>query len=575
MFETGGFFIMKYILSCVILIFTGWVISYFFKKKRFKEIDKIEEWKLSIMNRPVLDELSKVKQLNMTGETEEMFEKWRNEWDEIVTVQLPDVEEMLFDAEEYIEKYRFSRSKAVQKEIGIKLNGIEKNIQSILDELNELVGSEEKNRTEVTELRTVYRTVKKQILAHRHYYGVAAEQLEVLLNDVEEQFSFYEEATVNGNYLLAREHVLKLKADLQDIEYKMKRIPDLLIECNSSIPDQLAEIKEGYNEMLEKGYVLDHIDFSKELEEMEKTIDIYKELLGKAEIQEVEKGLLEMKDNISVLYDSFEKEVDARHFIYSNREQTDEQLSSVLYDNDKLKAEITVTKSSYHVPEADIKLQKTLEKQLFVLQNQYENLQARLEQTEFAYSIQADQLKEIISLITAVKEEQDVLTQKIRDLRKDELEAREQLKVLQIKINKTLKWIKSYNLPGIPESFGKLVNDARESISQVNIKLEETPLDMASVKIFLEEAEIAVNAFAEMTKELIEQMLLAEKVIQYTNRYRSSYPFVQAALQEAETQFRKYEYHAALEEAAAALEQIEPGSLKAMRIQLNFEEEIE
>ena len=67
-------------------------------------------------------------------------------------------------------------------------------------------------------------------------------------------------------------------------------------------------------------------------------------------------------------------------------------------------------------------------------------------------------------------------------------------------------------------------------------------------------------------------MLLAEKVIQYSNRYRRKYPFVQTALQEAEEKFRRYEYQEALEEAAAALEQIEPGSLKQIRVQLNFVE---
>ena len=84
-----------------------------------------------------------------------------------------------------------------------------------------------------------------------------------------------------------------------------------------------------------------------------------------------------------------------------------------------MKIEISSIKSSYQVSEVDVKLQKTLEKQLVILQKQYEHLQLKLEQTEFAYSIQADQLKEIISLITAVKEEQDLLTQKIRDLRKN------------------------------------------------------------------------------------------------------------------------------------------------------------
>ena len=38
-------------------------------------MDRLEVWKIDLMNRPVLDEMSKVKQLNMTGQTEELFER--------------------------------------------------------------------------------------------------------------------------------------------------------------------------------------------------------------------------------------------------------------------------------------------------------------------------------------------------------------------------------------------------------------------------------------------------------------------------------------------------------------------
>ena len=55
----------------------------------------------------------------MTGETEEMFENWRIEWDAIITDHMPEVEELLFDAEELVDKYRFSRSKEVQRKITI------------------------------------------------------------------------------------------------------------------------------------------------------------------------------------------------------------------------------------------------------------------------------------------------------------------------------------------------------------------------------------------------------------------------------------------------------------------------
>ena len=90
-------------------------------------------------------------------------------------------------------------------------------------------------------------------------------------------------------------------------------------------------------------------------------------------------------------------------------------------------------------------------------------------------------------------------------------EARDQLKVLQLQVNKTLKWIKTNNMPGLPEQFKKFVDESMEAIKHVHTKLEEKPLDMASVKLFLEEATIAVNAFTTMTKELINKCCWQKK----------------------------------------------------------------
>jgi septation ring formation regulator len=62
--------------------------------------------------------------------------------------------------------------------------------------------------------------------------------------------------------------------------------------------------------------------------------------------------------------------------------------------------------------------------------------------------------------------------------------------------------------------------------------------------------------------ETVENVHLAERLIQYGNRYRSRYPSVSKGLQEAEESFRKYEYRQALEQAATAIEKVEPGALK-------------
>src|SRR5699024_3145076 len=131
-------------IAAIILVLILFVIGYIIRKKYYKEIDRLESKKIELMERPVAEEMAKVKKLNMTGQTEEMFERWRHTWDEILTVHLPNIDEMLFYAEEYTDKYKFKQAKQTHERIESMLINIDEEIEVTLQELAELLDSEEK-----------------------------------------------------------------------------------------------------------------------------------------------------------------------------------------------------------------------------------------------------------------------------------------------------------------------------------------------------------------------------------------------------------------------------------------------
>ncbi|MDE3839921.1 septation ring formation regulator EzrA [Bacillus methanolicus] len=562
---------MEYIIGALIIIFCLFLTGFFIRKKYYKEIDRLESWKIDIMDRPVLDEMSKIKQLNMTGQTEELFERWRHEWDEIVTTDLPDVEELLFDAEEYIDKYRFGKAKEIIALIEEKLSKTEEKIQCILTELNDLVGSEEKNRTEIEELKELYRESKKTLLAHRHNFGRAENELERKLDEIIGKFQEFDEKTKNGNYLEARETVLFIKERLEKIKQKMDDIPRLLLECQTSLPSQIKELKEGYREMASQGYVLDHIPLEKETERFEKQLEVYLSYIEKLEIEEVQKGIEELKEGIELLFDLLEKEVHAKHFISQNVQGAKEILDITLEENEKLKLESDHVQESYHLQEQELEVLTRSEKRLAHLEKRYELLLERLAQNDTAQTVLSEELQEMKAVLDQVRDEQREFEEKLLALRKDEMEAREQVKDLSKKVGEMIRLVSKSNIPGLSQEYQYLLEDAKESIQNVIDRLEEKPLNINSVRKYLEVAVLTVNKLMDSTIELVENAKLAEKVIQYGNRYRSRYPSVEKGLQEAETAFRNYDYRQAIEQAAASIEEIEPGALRKIEAMLSEE----
>jgi septation ring formation regulator len=563
-FETGGLNV-KYLIGFIILLLALFVLGYFIKKRYFKEMDRLEAWKIDLFNRPIMDEMSKVKQLNMTGQTEELFEGWRNQWDDIVTVKLPELEEMLFDAEEYIDRYRFNKAKGIQQEINNKLQATEDEINKIVEELHELVGSEEKNRTEIEQLKEVYRETKKTLLAHRHSFGKSEKHLETQLDDVTKKFHEFDEKTENGNYLEARELVLSIHDQLAKVKKNMDLIPQLLIECHSLIPAQLSDILEGYREMTEKGYYLSHLQLETEIDSLKEKLVEYLAFIEETKIENALEGIGEVKERIDILFDLLEKEVNAKHFILQNEKGMSGLLSSVLEEHDHLSNEVKHVQESYHLTDSDFEIQRHLEKQLASVIKHYEILMEKLNMNETALTVVCEELKEIKTHIEMIQEEQENFGLKLQALRKDEFEARETLKDLTKKVGETIRLVSKSNIPGLPEDYQYLYEDTNESIQNVRLQLQEKPLNVSALNQYLEIAVLTVDKLSNTTVELIENVLLAEKAIQYGNRYRSQNPSVAKGLNDAEQAFRHFEYQEALEQAAASLESIDPGALKKIK----------
>ncbi|RDU36187.1 septation ring formation regulator EzrA [Neobacillus piezotolerans] len=557
---------MEYIIGFIFLAIALFIAGYFIKRKHYKEIDKLEAWKLDIMDRPVLAEMSRVKQLNMTGQTEELFERWRSEWDEVVTVMLPQVEEMLFDGEEYIDKYRFGKAKEVQRGIQSKLEETEEFIKRILSELNELVGSEEKNRTEIEELREMYRESKKNLLAHRHSFGKAEKRLEQILDEAAARFKEFEERTAHGDYLQARETVILLRQQLEDVKLQMGRIPELLIECQSLVPSLIAELLGGYREMASQGYYLDHLEFDGEAKKLEQELAVYLSMVEEVQIEKVEQGIKGIRARVEALMDLLEQEVNARQFIKQNQEDSMDVLETVLETNNVMKSEVAHIQETYHLSEKDLAVQRKFEKKLSELTKRFEILIEKIKLNETAQTSLSADLEEIRKELDALHEDQKVFSTKLSDLRKEEMEARDTVRELIRKIGETSRLVARSNIPGLPETYTYLLEDGNESIRNVQMKLEEKPLDMDAVKQYLEIAELTIEKLAETTKEMVENVILAERVIQYGNRYRSKYPSVAKGLLEAEKLFRNYEYEAALEQAATSIEEIDPGAIKKIEM---------
>lgn len=560
---------MKIIVAFAILLAIFIIFGAVMRKKIYREVDRLGLWKIDLLNRPVSEEMAKVKSLSLVGETEKHFEKWRNEWERIVAIELPDLEESLIDAEELSDKYRFRKAKQTLASIEQELHHIEERVETILKEIEEWVKSEETSKVKAVTIQQEYNEAKQYLLSHYASFGKAAAIIEKDFEKIDEGIVQYEEAVADANYPKAETVLIAAQEILENVKEKLEKIPQIRVQLTSELPKKLKQLENDIHEMKMKGFLIEKASFQKEIDQIRKLISEELKRVESDNIAQTEETIAECHKRIEALYDLLVKEAEAKRNVLTKQSALSKELEALEQTIVDLKKEVEIVLERYRIDDKDLQSQANLEKRVEQLRSKFESVKEAIDDKSQSYTSAQQMLEEIEEKAKEVQSLSKEYANMLHNLRKDELEAKETIQLLLKQLFHAKRSIQRYNLPGVPETFFLSVEDAEEKISEVEAKLQESPLDIPAINYALKQALKAVEDCLKMTEEMIETSLLSEKLIQYGNRYRSLDPVLDQSLKEAEMAFRRYDYAEALEIAARAIEPIDPDALKQIQIELD------
>ncbi|WP_054635132.1 septation ring formation regulator EzrA [Thalassobacillus sp. C254] len=557
---------MIYVVISIAVIFAVVIISgSVLRKNIYKEVDRIERWKSDVTNRPVAEEISRVKGLTISGETEEKFESWRKDWDDIIDVHLPDIEEALFDIEEWANKYRFKKSKELIKAVEVQLEEIENQIDNIMTDVNELVHSEEKNRSDIGEVKEKYQDVKKYISLHWRSFGKAGNHFEKKLKEVEEGFSQFEKETLDGNYLQARTVLTTVKEELSLMKEQSEEIPSLLIEIESDFPAELKDIEAGMEDMREKGYQLDNFSFEKDIQAYREELPKLVKDVENLELQKVRDRLEELHRNLEGIYTSLEEEVDAREYVESTILSIKNDVERLQYQLQELGHERGKVELSYRIPEDEVNRQQKVKKEFEQADKSWRVFKDLFENKKQSFTSLKNMLKDLSSDLSQIDKMIRASKETLYTLRKDELKALDNLKELRKQMVQEKLALQKSRLPYVPGSLVDEMEKADEMLSLASKRLQDLPLEMNKVYEEVEKASLQLQKTSTYLRETIEKAELSESLIQYGNRFRRQSPEVDEALMHAEQKFRQGAYEEAVNLALPAIENKEPQVLEKVK----------
>ena len=557
---------LYFLLVIVVLGAIGYGVAHYLSQKQSKVIEELGVKKQKLMTVPIADILFTLKNLNLTGQTKRTYETWQATWQTITRFRFPEIEAALVSAEQYTQRLNFVKGSQISNQASQLIEETKAEVDKIYTALQKLLDSEKKNREELEVLQERYASMRKDLLAHSFSFGEALESLEKRLSYLELDFTKFNTLTNEGDHLEAKEILGRIETEMQDFEQIVEEVPKYLKEIEEEYEDQVADLKEGYQKMVEEHYQFPKISIPAEIQKIEEIITVAREHIRATELEEARQQLDKVAREIDQLYAVMENEIEAKAFVQRNRAQVERKLNQVLQSNRYVNIEVDRVAQNFVLANNEFNRVQEFAKQLEKEQEAVAYYSKALQNQQVPYSIVKEHYEIVLNTLKEIDENQLALVNTLNDLSQQEKSIRDGLDVFELDLRNMKRTIEKYHLPGLPKEYLELFFATSSRIEQLSQLMNRVKLDMTEITGLNQTIEDDVEKLDIMTEEIVDNAQLTEYMIQQANRYRLEHPEIDTAIQQSLEQFNHfYRYEESLAIIEKALNQVDPGSAQRVR----------
>ncbi len=399
----------------------------------------------------------------------------------------------------------------------------------IENECNELLNS---LRSQLRQVKLIYNNNASDL-------NLVAGVFETVFKLLDENFEQCESDIESARYEEAKT-ILKEKIEpaINLIQNGLSMLPEVCVQLTSVLPDNIASLKNRYDELTKSGIPLIHICTPTTIEDLNGKVTALCNQVKTLNLAGVKDSINEIHSTIEDSLKKFDEECAAKDSFVQEMEPTAKNQQEVQTEYVRLTNSLPALKEMYLIDENDDKKVAQIKNLVDKASVTKRNLDSFINSaTKQPYSVLLAKVRALKIETKNTKDALDSFKEYLLSMKREVEEAQEDLNEYYVKVRDTECIINDMRLESISARFNDPLDNLYNVFNELNNLIHAKPIDIKQVEsrhqTIVKEGDFIVN---EVNKALVD-MGEAEKAIIIANRHRAPNPNVDNTIKQAETFF--------------------------------------
>ncbi|MFC6176003.1 septation ring formation regulator EzrA [Companilactobacillus huachuanensis] len=552
----------------LIILFFLWYM-WFLQKRNAATLNKHKERTDELKKAQLDDKIEKLEKMKLSGASDDRFNQLKVEYHKQTDDIFSDILKQIRAAEYKNTEFKVFGSASDLKKLNNEMNDFEKKIGEISQGFDELLASNELNATHSEELQRQYQTLRKQVLTQSFSYGPATDKLEDELSEIANLLDKEKQLTQKGDHIEASQCLDDVKIKLGLITDQLKIIEPLFHDLNEVFPGQVDEIKFVYQKLEQQHFKFTD-DIVQLISDVQHEIDESNTKLGELNFDAVNTNNEDIKQRIDDLYETLTLEMDGKRDVLKEQKPVLDYLNHAVFQHNHLDKRIQRLQESYILTDKTLDTFQDNYNTLNEIRREYDaDVQSIADKQVIFSQVRAD-FKEIVKQLDEIETNEKTINDDLNQMLSSEQIARNSVDEYAKRLEIQKKMMEQLRLNGLPDDYLDYFYMVYDEINKLYDELDADQINMEDISKQVIVTQEDLENLVEKTKKLKYNVQLAEKLLQYANRYDNKNPEFTDQLMRARSMFDDdYNYNDAVDVISKALEDVEAGSVARIKETIN------